>query len=178
MRQVSQRMHRVIALAVLAAVIPLASPLYAWAPSTTLDANPIERVREAIERARARVDIAVYKLEERSVRGALADAIERGVAVRIVADAREALSRESEIEWLARRGARVRVWNRGKLHVKLILIDGAIAMQSSANLTESAQHDNVELTMVSRAPDDIAAMQRIFDELWEQAAPERDEDGD
>lgn len=158
-------------LAAFAATILVAPVAAAWEASTSLDANPIVRVRAAVEEARERIDVAVYKLEERSVRSALGDAIERGVVVRILADAREALTRESEVEWLARRGARVRVWNRGKLHAKLILIDGVLAVQSSANLTESAQHDNVELTMVSRKPDEVADMQRIFDALWEKAAP-------
>jgi phosphatidylserine/phosphatidylglycerophosphate/cardiolipin synthase-like enzyme len=158
-------------LVVLVAMLLLAPPIMAWEASTSLDANPIERVREAIEAARERVEVAVYKLEEHSVRSALADAMERGVAVRILADAREARTRESEVGWLARRGARVRVWSRGKLHAKLVLIDAALAIQSSANLTESAQHRNLELTMLSRTPDEVARMQRLFDELWEKAAP-------
>jgi len=135
----------------------------------SLDGNPIQITRAEIDAATESIDVVVYKFDERVLRKAIERAIERGVAVRIVADRDEARRKGSELRRVQRAGARVALWWRGKLHAKFTLIDGKRVLTGSYNWTSSASGSNVELLVGLDDPDDVKQFEQAFEKLWSAA---------
>jgi len=150
-----------------AAAVAAASPSDRVALS--LQENPVEVARAAIDAARASIDVVVYKFDERELRKALKRAIGRGVRVRIVADADEAQSKGSEVHRVQRAGAAVALWRRGKLHAKFAIVDGRRVLTGSYNWTSSAEESNVELLLNLDDPRDVEQFERAFETLWSAA---------
>jgi phosphatidylserine/phosphatidylglycerophosphate/cardiolipin synthase-like enzyme len=136
------------------------------------DHDPIARTREAIAGARASVDAVVYKFDEPSLRPALEAALARGVAVRLLVDAKEADDSDSQVDAVRHAGAVVRRWSRerGKLHAKFTTIDGALVLTGSFNWTRSAGGKNVEVLLELSEPELVDRFSALFDRLWREAA--------
>ena len=143
------------------------APAPAGPSRLALQENALAALRDAIDAADHSVDLVVYKLDERGAARALERALERGVRVRVVADRREAMGGRSYLGKLGSQGADVRLWRRGKLHAKFVIIDGSRVMTGSYNLTESAQHDNLELAIDFADAPTIARFQALFEQLWD-----------
>ncbi len=122
-----------------------------------------------IDAADETIDAVVYKFDEASVRRSLRRALDRGVRVRLLADATEARSSGSLVQDLARAGARVRLWKRGKLHAKFAVVDGQLAIAGSFNWTRSARRGNVEVALALDDPASVKRMQELFERLWDEA---------
>jgi phosphatidylserine/phosphatidylglycerophosphate/cardiolipin synthase-like enzyme len=137
----------------------------------SLERNPIDVTREAIESAESDVRIVTYKFDEKGLRKALIDALERGVRVRLVADAEEARRRGSHADEIAKRGGEVRLWKPGKLHAKFTIVDASKVLTGSFNYTESAQHRNVELLLELDQPHEVKRLGELFEQVWDAAEP-------
>jgi phosphatidylserine/phosphatidylglycerophosphate/cardiolipin synthase-like enzyme len=114
----------------------------------------------------------------------LEQALERGVALRMVLGDRE-LHSEQEIErqrqqlgrvvaaratllqWPLERRARDEAGHAGLMHAKAAVADARIAFLSSANLTEAALERNMELGVLIRGGSLPAAIERLVDALLE-----------
>lgn len=160
---------RVFALAVVVAVGLSAGPGSATDAWLSFERNPIDVTVERIDDAEETVDAAVYKFDEGSIRKALRRAIARGVRVRMVVDYDEARARGSRVRDVIRAGAEVRVWRKGKLHAKFVVIDRAEVLMGSFNWTESAQKQNVELLVELDQPDEVKRLEALFEVLWQKA---------
>ena len=66
----------------------------------------------------------------------------------------------------------VRLWKKGKLHVKFGIVDSKRVITGSFNWTESAQHDNMELIIVSDEPEVVKKSLELFEKLWDHAGAE------
>lgn len=53
-----------------------------------------------------------------------------------------------------------------QMHAKMVLADAAAAYVGSANLTDTSLHFNFEMGMLTREPRDVAALEEIFDHVW------------
>lgn len=137
----------------------------------SLDENPVELTRRALRASQTSVAVVVYKFDERGIRRALDDAVERGVAVRLVTDREEASRERSQIAKAAKAGAQVRVWPKDKLHAKFAIVDAEAVLTGSFNWTESAQHKNVELLLIIDQPGAIKQFQELFERLWDGSEP-------
>lgn len=60
----------------------------------------------------------------------------------------------------------VKEWTQGKLHAKLLIIDGARVLTGSYNWSNSAGGDNAELMLEFTAPRYVSAFRTRFLELW------------
>jgi phosphatidylserine/phosphatidylglycerophosphate/cardiolipin synthase-like enzyme len=101
------------------------------------------RLLRAINHTKATIDLAVFDLTAGELAGALLTARARGVMVRIVADARQAQGRHSEIPVLLGQGVTIRLLpdpRRGHMHHKFAIFDGKLVVTGSYNWTESAAH--------------------------------------
>lgn len=137
----------------------------------SLERNPIVFTREAIQGAKASVDVVAYKFNEGSISKALRQAIDRGVQVRMLVDWDEARRSDSRVRQLLEAGAEVRAWRRGKLHAKFMIVDDSTVVTGSFNWTESAQHKNVELLIELDDPAEVNRVEKQFEELWQLAEP-------
>jgi phosphatidylserine/phosphatidylglycerophosphate/cardiolipin synthase-like enzyme len=118
---------------------------------------------ECLAGARQQVLVQAYVITSRRIVGSLIAAKNRGLDVRVLADARQhAATITSRLADLAAAG--IPVWTESKYqnaHNKLILIDparpGATVITGSFNFTWSAQKSNAENVLVARDNPRLAA---------------------
>ena len=116
--------------------------------SSQINGGPDGPLVGAIKSARQSVDVAVYSLSLNSIRNALIDAYQRGVAVRVVMES-ENMDR-SDPQKLIEAGVPV-VGDRseGLMHNKFIVIDRSEIWTGSMNFTDSgAYSDNNNLVRI------------------------------
>lgn len=139
----------------------------------SLERSPKRITTEAIDGASSEISASVYKFTDFEVYDSIAQALKRGVAVRLLLDADEAGKKKSLAGDAARMGAEIRLWVRdgAKLHAKFAIIDDTLALAGSYNWTTSGGGSNVELLMTFRESDTVGRFQSTFEELWEKGRP-------
>ncbi len=152
-----------------------------FSPQPYFDSH-INRVVEMIDGAERSIDMAMYSLSDNRAFDALADAVERGVEIRVLFDSANgdhlntAGSRSARLEDL---GADVRYINR-IMHHKFAIIDGpqdellqasqARFFSGSANLSFGAATRYDENVTFHRGDAPLVLkMQREFNHLWENS---------
>jgi len=99
----------------------------------------------AIDRARARVLVAIYSFSHSEIAKALVAAKRRGVDVAVVMDADQAGRRYSGAQFLANQGVPVFLVNRYQaMHHKFAVIDSDQVLLGSFNWTRAAEQKNAE----------------------------------
>ena len=133
--------------------------------------SPSDALTEAFAEAERSIDAAVYKFSLHSIFMALEDALDRGVAVRLVVDKRLI---DCETDGFARRLARkkgrvtVRKWPGDKLHAKLVIVDDRRVLSGSYNWTKSAEK-NTELLLWFDDSPSVGRFAGLFEDLWKDA---------
>jgi phosphatidylserine/phosphatidylglycerophosphate/cardiolipin synthase-like enzyme len=112
-----------------------------------------------VDRARENVRMQAYLFTHKGIARALAAAAKRGVAVEIVADAKQYEAGGLPVlKDLARGGARIWINDRmAASHNKVIIIDAATVITGSYNFTQAAQAKNAENVVVLSGNPAIAA---------------------
>lgn len=134
----------------------------------------------AIDASRVSIDLANFSFTSEDLRDALLRAKERGVRVRIVFDAQQ-YRYLSEMHWFADHGFDVllsagRDGDKGVMHDKFAVFDGALAEAGSFNWTRNGEKNNYENAMFLDAPDDVAGYAAAFERIRAQAwAPAPDD---
>ncbi|MDX6041241.1 phospholipase D family protein [Enterobacter ludwigii] len=132
--------------------------------------SAIANVLGAISSARETIDVAAYSFTSKDVAVALDSASQRGIKVRVVADAKDNGGRYSAVTWLQHKGIPVRLNGRYAIqHNKFMVIDGVTTQTGSFNFTSSAIKRNAENTIVIwNEPHTAQAYQREFNRLWSE----------
>lgn len=128
-----------------------------------------DRLLRAINHTKATIDLAIFDLTSGELAGALLAAKERGVVIRIVADARQAQGKHSEIPFLLEKGLKVRLARgngRGIMHHKFAIFDGKLLVTGSYNWTDSAERFNHENALVLDDRTIIQRYQGHFERLF------------
>ena len=128
-----------------------------------------DRLLRAINHTKATIDLAIFDFTSGELAGALLAAKERGVAIRIVADARQAQGKHSEIPWLLEKGIKVRLAGgnrRGIMHHKFAIFDGRLLVTGSYNWTDSAERFNRETLIILDEPAIVQRYQVSFEGLF------------
>ena len=138
-------------------------------PRIHFGGNAVPIAVAAIDAAERSVDAALYKFDEPSLLAAVERALQRGVRVRLLADETKA-NANSLVALAGKAGAEVKRWRakRGKLHAKLMLVDGERAIAGSFNWTRSAARSNVELVLDFREPATVKRLAEGFEKLWDR----------
>lgn len=102
---------------------------------------------------------------------ALDNASQRGIRVRVVADAKDNGGQYSAITWLQHKGIPVYLNDRYAIqHNKFMVIDGVTTQTGSFNYTSSAVKRNAENTIVIwNEPNTAGAYQQEFNRLWQES---------
>jgi phosphatidylserine/phosphatidylglycerophosphate/cardiolipin synthase-like enzyme len=123
-----------------------------------------------IDAARRSVQVQAYLFTNRRIAAALAKAARRGVAVELVADARQhEAGGLPVVKTLDRAG--VRIWLAGDFaafHNKVVLVDAgtpsAVVVTGSFNFTQAAQDKNAEnVVVISGSPEVTERFARDFE---------------
>jgi phosphatidylserine/phosphatidylglycerophosphate/cardiolipin synthase-like enzyme len=142
-----------------------------------------EHLVRAIDLSRKSVDLANFSFTSEALRDALLRAKERGVKVRIVFDAQQ-YKYLSEMHWFADNGFDIllvagRAGDRGVMHNKFAIFDGALVEAGSFNWTRNGEKNNYENSMFLDAPDDVAGYlayyERIRARAWEPGPEDHSE---
>ena len=109
---------------------------------------------------------------------ALLHSVDPTVAIRVVTTARDGRMRRPSavLERCSQdRDLKVRyvVEHRHKaqmfqMHAKLVSVDGVAAYLGSANLTDTSIHYNLELGIVTRVPEELKQLERLFAYVWQE----------
>ena len=124
---------------------------------------------EAIDQARAALDIAVFELNSEPIAAAILQAHQRGVAVRIVADDDHGLhdSKNAALRQLQAAGIPVVDDGRsGLMHNKFVIIDGRSVWTGSWNFTVNGAYRNNNNVIVVNNLAAAQAYQAEFDEMF------------
>jgi len=63
----------------------------------------------------------------------------------------------------------VRLYDKGQLHAKMIIVDKVAVIQGSLNLTKAALTSNVETAYAVIDPEEVRRYAEDFDKLWNEA---------
>jgi cardiolipin synthase A/B len=126
---------------------------------------------DEIAAARHSIDLEVYIVTDEAILQALEDAQRRGVEVRVILEEHPFGGGGGQEEIFARleqAGIAVR-WGNPVFrftHIKLLIIDDAVAIIMNQNLTESAFTGNREFGVVTNRPDAVRAATAVFAADW------------
>ncbi len=129
------------------------------------------RIVSLIGLARQTADICVFTITDDQIAGALREAHDRGVAVRIISDDEKAADRGSDVQRLASAGIPVRLdHSEHHMHHKFAIFDDEYLVTGSYNWTRSAATHNEENIVVSSDHRLVDAFRQTFDSLWKAFA--------
>ena len=134
--------------------------------------SAVTNVLRAINSARETIDVPAYSFTSKEVAMALNDASQRGIKVRVVADAKDNGGRYSAVTWLQHKGIPVRLNDRYAFqHNKFLVVDSVTTQTGSFNYTSSAVKRNAENTIVIwNEPTTAGAYQQEFNRLWKEGS--------
>jgi hypothetical protein len=127
------------------------------------------RIISEISRATSTIDIAIYSFTADEIRDALIAAKNRGVVIRIVADASQAGGQGSEIATLEGLGfnlKRIAGISGGIMHDKYMIIDGKTLFTGSYNWSLSAEDSNFENAIFIQGSPVIQSYVADFNKIW------------
>jgi phosphatidylserine/phosphatidylglycerophosphate/cardiolipin synthase-like enzyme len=176
--------QRLSAALLLSMIVPLlahtAQPT--TAPATTQPAISIEThfspeeeiaptIVKLIDGCQHTLDIAAFAFTHPDIANAIIRAHQRGVAVRMVMDLKNATARDSRIPDLIKAGIEVRIRHKvGDQHSKYLVIDQSIVVTGSFNFTVRADERNSEnLLVIRNAPNVVKAFLYDFQILNEDS---------
>ena len=139
------------------------------------DQGATDLIVRTIDGAHVSVEVAAYQFTSRPIAAALVAACNRHVAVRVVADARQASNRWL-IDTLGRSCVTLRINDRYNiLHDKFIVVDSATVETGSFNFTRAAETHNAENVLVIHdAPAPVVqGYAAQWQKLWDEAEPAR-----
>jgi len=124
-----------------------------------------------IARAEKSILVAAYSFTSKPISTALLDAHKRGVAVKVVADAKSNSGKYSAVTFLANQGVPVRVNSRYAIfHHKFMVFDNRHLETGSFNYSAAAVDRNAENVLLLKDVPEIAEIYaREWQRLWNES---------
>lgn len=128
-------------------------------------------VVDELDEARCRIDLSIYMLTDDTIFGALADASNRGVDVRVILDEHPFGmfgSQQEAMDRLLEEGIEVK-WGVSEhqfAHAKYAVVDERVALIMNQNLTRSAFNGNREFGVVTTDPTVVDQAIAVFASDW------------
>lgn len=123
-----------------------------------------------IDKAKTKIDAAVYSITNKKIVTALIEAHKRGVYIRILTDRMQAGQKSSKVSELEKAGINLLRHKKHRiLHNKFAVFDENQTVSGSYNWTESASNKNSEDCLFLSLPQDecVLKYQERFNQLWE-----------
>ncbi|MEW4369549.1 phospholipase D-like domain-containing protein [Paenibacillus kandeliae] len=122
-------------------------------------------VVNAIKGATTSIDLAMYNLSRGKIIDALEEAKQRGVNVRIISDQSKAST--ADLQPLLDAGIPIKINTfDGKMHEKLMLVDGKTALTGSFNYTKASSEENDEVIIAIHDQALVGKWVTVFDQMW------------
>lgn len=130
-----------------------------------------EHLVKVLNIAVASIDVAVYDINRPNIVQALIEKA-KTIPVRLIVDERQSRGSRSSVPYLVETKVQVRFGHqRGIMHDKFALIDGAILETGSFNYTTHASEANQENQFYSVDHDVFMQYQARFDKMWASSKP-------
>ncbi len=123
--------------------------------------SPVYRL---LGHARHYIDVTMYEFSDAVAEHDLAAAARRGVKVKVILDRQERSSNDAAYHYLAAHGVRV-TWSPPAFeytHQKTIVVDGAVALIMTANLTSQYYATSRDFLIEDTKHADLAAITAVF----------------
>jgi phosphatidylserine/phosphatidylglycerophosphate/cardiolipin synthase-like enzyme len=134
-----------------------------FSPAENCDKEIVEYIRTA----KTSIDMAIYSLALQEIRQALLDAKQRGVKIRIVADQSQSEGQTSKVPAMITDGFDLRFGvQKGVMHNKFTIVDGAWVETGSYNYSYSASRLNAENQIYLKDAQVVSRYQSDFEKLW------------
>lgn len=130
-----------------------------------------EKLWTFVQSAKKSLDVAVFDMTHEKIVHEILVASRR-VPVRVVVDRRQSKGPHSLVSTLIKAKVPVRFGRqRGIMHNKFMIVDGAFLETGSFNYTAGASFKNHENQIYLADPAVVSLYQKEFDRLWEEGAP-------
>ncbi len=114
------------------------------------------------------IDICVFTISDNEIRDKIEYALLKGIKVRILTDNEKTMDLGSDIEYLFRKGAAIKVDNTAHhMHHKFAVFDKKTLLTGSYNWTRSAAQYNQENILETNDLKALSDYQTEFNRLWE-----------
>ncbi|MBI4529081.1 MAG: phospholipase D family protein [Deltaproteobacteria bacterium] len=126
-----------------------------------------------IDSAMTSLNIAIFKLTQPDIAGAIISAKKRGVAVRVITDRSEYEDRTNvkQVNRLFNAAIPIKMnTHQGKMHLKVTIADQAVVATGSFNYTIAAASRNDEVLVIVRDPAVAKEWNDEFNRLWTDGA--------
>lgn len=129
-----------------------------------------EKVIPLIKQARETIDIVVYSWHWypdqigsgiQRFNNAIIDAVKKGVRIKVLANNHYTINILSQNKVKARK-----LETERKVHAKLMIIDGKIAILGSHNYSMSAFTTNYEVSVIIQEEEVVKRLRQFFNNLW------------
>lgn len=149
------------------AALPRAEPIGAAGDSLLVEPDDgMSRIDQLLGSPRRSLDMTMYELSDPTVESALARDAARGVRVRVLLDGGlERARNTAAFDFLRGRGVEV-FWSSRRYfvtHEKTFVIDRAVAVVMSLNLTPQYYATSRDVAVVDQDRRDVAAIEQVFD---------------
>ncbi len=113
------------------------------------------------------IDICVFTISDNDIRDKIEYALNKGVRVRIITDNEKTMDLGSDIDYLFRKGASIKIDQTSHhMHHKFAIFDKSILLTGSYNWTRSAAQYNQENILETNDTKALHNYQSEFDRLW------------
>lgn len=129
-------------------------------------------VLDTLKQARQQLDVAAYSFTSKVIAEAVCDARQRGVVVRVIADADANSGKYSVVTFLANQGVSVRISDRyPSMHNKFIIADQRTVQTGSFNFSAAARQNAENVLVLNDVPALASTYRQEFNRLWAEATP-------
>jgi phosphatidylserine/phosphatidylglycerophosphate/cardiolipin synthase-like enzyme len=137
------------------------------------DENCAEKLQSFFASAQKTIDVAIYDINlDEVVHQILVKS--KTTRVRVIVDKKQAKGSHSAVPLLLKSGVDVRYGHqRGIMHDKFTIIDGARVETGSFNYTHHASQANQENQIYLNEPSAVSRFAQRFEKMWHEARPIR-----
>jgi phosphatidylserine/phosphatidylglycerophosphate/cardiolipin synthase-like enzyme len=124
-----------------------------------------------MESTNSTIDLAIREITSKPLAQALLKAKERGIAIRIITDSKQAKRRSSKITYLIQEGVPVKILrgkDHGVMNYRFAILDGKKVMTGSFDWSEASEKRNYENLLILWESDTVASYQKEFERLWRE----------
>ncbi|WP_163538226.1 phospholipase D-like domain-containing protein [Gracilibacillus sp. YIM 98692] len=137
---------------------------------TKTDKKPDLILKNIIEQAQEKLDIAVYTFTDQGILQSILQATNRGVKVRLITDryqSSKARGQDKILQQLKHAGVPVKVnSHRGSMHLKMAIVDSAIVTVGSYNWTKAARDKHDKILVVMENDELALEWTHHFNAMW------------
>jgi phosphatidylserine/phosphatidylglycerophosphate/cardiolipin synthase-like enzyme len=132
-----------------------------------------KEILDRLNSAGESIELAMYQLTSRELSNALAQAVRRGVTVRVFLDGENAEEYYSKTDFLKKNGVFVKLEKgEGLMHNKFCVIDTKTVITGSYNWTVSADLKNDENVIIIESDKIANIYRKQFDKYWQGSYPD------